>query len=200
MDTTNTILRARSVSWSIGLGGLIVIGLVASMGVSLGHAILAGLLIPIAWIDWKQGIVPDLLLGAGFIAAVIVRLAAGSSWNAPLFWWSGAPHPALMTFEFVLPGLVTALLAYAIRCVGYVLYRQAGMGMGDVKLGFVMGLLIGYGAVGVFYLAVCMAGFIGVIHLAVRNERKHRVPFVPYLLAGSLIYPAAEVMLVWWIV
>ncbi|HEX2240446.1 MAG TPA: prepilin peptidase [Actinomycetota bacterium] len=69
----------------------------------------------------------------------------------------------------------------------------AGMGAGDFKLAFVLGLFLGYaGGVGVvlagMFLSFLAGGIVGLIVLAVRRGgRKTEVPFGPYLALGTTI-------------
>ena len=69
----------------------------------------------------------------------------------------------------------------------------AGMGMGDVKLGFVLGSFIGYlGAPGLVLLGMFMAflfgGVIGIITLLFRGgNRKTMLPFGPFLVLGAVV-------------
>jgi leader peptidase (prepilin peptidase)/N-methyltransferase len=69
----------------------------------------------------------------------------------------------------------------------------AGMGMGDVKLGFVLGSFLGYlGAPGLvlvgMFLAFLTGGVIGIVTLLFRGgNRKTMLPFGPFLALGSII-------------
>lgn len=69
----------------------------------------------------------------------------------------------------------------------------AGMGMGDVKLAFVLGSFVGYlGAPGLVLLAMFLSFFIGgvsgVAVMAVqRGGRKTMIPFGPFLAAGTVL-------------
>jgi leader peptidase (prepilin peptidase)/N-methyltransferase len=66
------------------------------------------------------------------------------------------------------------------------------MGMGDVKLAALIGLVLG--ALGLRYVAVAaaagiLAGGLGAIALLVfkRASRKQAIPFGPYLAAGAIV-------------
>lgn len=66
-----------------------------------------------------------------------------------------------------------------------------GMGMGDVKLAALIGLVLG--SVGLRYVAaaagvaVLLGGFGGLLALAIGRGRKSTIPFGPYLAAGALV-------------
>ena len=68
----------------------------------------------------------------------------------------------------------------------------AGMGGGDVKLGFLLGTFLGYaGGWGVvlvgMFLAFLLGGVIGVLLLLRGAGRKAQVPFGPFLAGGTVI-------------
>jgi leader peptidase (prepilin peptidase) / N-methyltransferase len=66
-----------------------------------------------------------------------------------------------------------------------------GMGMGDVKLAALIGLVLG--SVGLRYVAaaagvaVLLGGLGGLLALAIGRGRKSTIPFGPYLAAGALV-------------
>ncbi len=69
----------------------------------------------------------------------------------------------------------------------------AGMGGGDVKLGFVLGSFLGYvGGVGTtvvgMFLAFLLGGIVGVgVMIATGGSRKSKIPFGPFLALGTAI-------------
>jgi leader peptidase (prepilin peptidase)/N-methyltransferase len=98
----------------------------------------------------------------------------------------------------VLTGEHVSLLRAAIGFLAYggglflvALISPGGMGMGDVKLAALIGLVLG--AFGLSYVAVAaavaiLAGGLGALALVVfaRATRKRAVPFGPYLAAGAV--------------
>jgi leader peptidase (prepilin peptidase)/N-methyltransferase len=134
-----------------------------------------GVMLAIAIIDARFRIVPNrivypaLLLFAG---AVAIGDLAGARVDAP--------RAALGLLAYSLP---LFLLAFA---------APHGMGMGDVKLVALIGLVLG--SLGLAYVGAAagigiMAGGIGaVIALAVfRYGRKQQIPFGPFLAAGGVV-------------
>lgn len=88
--------------------------------------------------------------------------------------------------------------------VGVVLYACAvfgGLGMGDVKLGALLGLVVGCFGVSAAVLfmavAICSAGMVGVVAVAVSRFTggsagwRTRIPFGPFLLLGCWCAVAA---------
>ena len=71
--------------------------------------------------------------------------------------------------------------------VPYVLSRQ-GMGMGDMKLGGLIGLMVGFPDVLVaLFIAVVSGGVAAVFLLALKIKgRKDAMPFGPYMAAGAM--------------
>jgi len=68
------------------------------------------------------------------------------------------------------------------------LTRRRGMGMGDVKLSFLMGLILGYPQVLVaFYLAFLTGAATGVILILTGRKRfGQHIPFGPFLATGAV--------------
>jgi leader peptidase (prepilin peptidase)/N-methyltransferase len=68
-----------------------------------------------------------------------------------------------------------------------------GMGMGDVKLAFVLGSFLGYvGGPGVvltgMFLSFLLGAVVGsILAFATGGDRKTRIPFGPYLALGTTI-------------
>ncbi len=69
----------------------------------------------------------------------------------------------------------------------------AGMGFGDVKLGFVLGTFLGYlGGIGLvlvgMFLSFLLGGVIGLVVMAATGGgRKMQIPFGPFLALGSVV-------------
>lgn len=84
------------------------------------------------------------------------------------------------------------LLAYGGALLLVAIAAPGGMGMGDVKLAALIGLVLG--ALGLRYVAVAaavaiFAGGLGAVGLVVfaRASRKRAIPFGPYLAAGAVV-------------
>ena len=75
--------------------------------------------------------------------------------------------------------LLAAVLAY-----------PAGMGMGDVKLAAVMGLVLGRAVAPALLVALVAGTVVGVAVMArrgIRDGRKTAIPFGPFLALGSVV-------------
>jgi leader peptidase (prepilin peptidase)/N-methyltransferase len=66
-----------------------------------------------------------------------------------------------------------------------------GMGMGDVKLALVIGVVLG--SIGLRFVGVAAAGAVvfggigGIVALAMGRNRKAMIPFGPYMAAGAVV-------------
>lgn len=79
--------------------------------------------------------------------------------------------------------------------------KGRGMGFGDVKLAFVLGLFLGYPTIVIaLYIAFLTGAFLGVILIIVGSKKlKSKIPFGPYLIAGAVIsYIAQPYLLSLW--
>jgi leader peptidase (prepilin peptidase)/N-methyltransferase len=127
------------------------------------------LLVPVTVIDIDFRIIPNKLMIAGAIAAPLI-LALTRPGDLPEHLIAGAAAGGF---------LLVAAIAY-----------PAGMGMGDVKLAFVMGLFLGRD-VGVALLVALLAGsIVGLAIMArkgVAEGRKTAVPFGPFLALGGIV-------------
>ncbi len=85
--------------------------------------------------------------------------------------------------------LAGALLYGGVLFVVAVISR--GMGMGDVKLALVIGVVLG--AVGLRFVGVAAAGAVlfggvgGIVALIAGLDRKAMIPFGPYMAAGAVV-------------
>lgn len=133
-----------------------------------------GSLIVLAVYDLRWYLLPDKVL-LPLIPAAVVMIAAQAAGAGSL---TSAARP-----------LEAAVLFgggfYAIAAV------SAGkwMGGGDIKLAFVMGLLLGLQKTALaMFIAFCAAALAGgLLILARRKSRKDLIPFGPFLIAGTLI-------------
>lgn len=71
----------------------------------------------------------------------------------------------------------------------YVITRGRGMGLGDVKLAFLMGLILGFPKIVIAcYLAFLTGAAVGVILILLGKKRwKSKIAFGPFLVIGTLI-------------
>jgi leader peptidase (prepilin peptidase)/N-methyltransferase len=111
-------------------------------------------------------------------------------------------YPALLLFApvIVLAGLIGDAVDPVRAGIGLLLYGgilfvvavvSRGMGMGDVKLAALIGLVLG--SLGLRYVgvaagaAIVLGGLGGLVALMMGKGRKSAIPFGPYLAAGAVI-------------
>lgn len=197
------ILRGRcrdcgaSISWrypAVELGTAVAFGLVA---VWRAPVLLAS---PTPSRAWAEGAVLLALLvfAAATIALALIDLAVSRLPNAIVL-PTGAVVAVLLAVAAVLDGDVGPLarggLGGVVLCAAYFLLAIAvpgGMGMGDVKLAAVIGLLLGWfgwGALAVGALAAFLLGGVYAVGLLItrRARRGSGLPFGPWMLAGAWI-------------
>jgi leader peptidase (prepilin peptidase) / N-methyltransferase len=137
------------------------------------------LLVPVTLIDLDFHIIPNSLMLAGAIAAVVLVLAFDSEIEENLI--AGA---AALAFFLI------AALAY-----------PRGMGMGDVKLAGVMGLFLGRAVAPAIFVALIAGTLVGVAIIArygAAEGRKKGIPFGPWLALGGVVGVFAGDALVDW--
>ena len=143
-------------------------------GTALASALilLAGLL-AITAIDLDHQIIPDVLSLPGIALGVLFSLAPGG------IGWA----PSLL--GVLLGGGVFVVIIVASTLV----LGQAGMGVGDVKLGAMLGAFLGWKlALLSILLSTLLGGPMAVALLATgRKSRKDPIPFGPFLALGGLI-------------
>lgn len=129
--------------------------------------VLIGTLVALSGTDLTHRILPNVIVGPlaliGFVLSVIAH---------PSSWWV-----YLVSAVAVGGGLFTLALAF-----------PGGMGMGDVKMGGMLGAFLGpYAALAVFVGAVAGAIVSGVLMAAGKMERRSRIPFGVFMAFGGIV-------------
>lgn len=156
--------------------GLLMLGAYAKFGLSASlilSALLALILLVIFFIDLATMLIPDRLTVTGIGLAVV---------------W----HVILDRSELVDYGVglvVGGGVLLAIVLLGRLVYRQEAMGLGDVKLGAMVGAFLGWRLVLVaLYVSFGIGALWGLgLLVAGRAGRKSSIPFGPFIAGGSII-------------
>jgi len=123
-------------------------------------------LVALAGTDLEHKLLPNAIVGP----AALVGFAL-SVLESPERWWV-----YLVSAVAVAGGLFALALAY-----------PGGMGMGDVKMGGMLGAFLGpYAALAVFLGALCGALTGGLLMAAGRIRRRHTLPFGVFLAVGGI--------------
>lgn len=161
-----------------GLGslgaGVIALGAVRGVPISFGIAIALACLVVSAVSDLAMGLVFDAVTASAACGIVVLSLLDRST-----------PIATLGAAVCIAPLLVL-----------YALTRGRGIGLGDVKLGGIIGASVGgleaLGAIGAAFVAgalCCMP-----LVISRRARRGTPVPFAPFMALGTLALVAARVM------
>jgi leader peptidase (prepilin peptidase)/N-methyltransferase len=144
-----------------------------SVWVGVGVAFLLMLMPAIAAIDIEHRIIPNRLMYPALVAFPVYLTLA---------WLFGAPEDlARMLIGFASFGGALFVVAFVSR----------GMGMGDVKLAALIGLVLG--SLGLRYVgvaagaAIVLGGVGAIVALIVGRGRKAAIPFGPYLAVGAVV-------------
>lgn len=152
------------------------------------YATLAFFLIPISFIDWDTGFIPDKLVIPASIAGIIF-LAAFHFVKWQVTWKSGL-------FGMIAGG---GLLLF-LMTVGKFLMKKDAMGMGDVKMLAMTGIYVGFPAVWIalFFGGVAACVYIMIALIRKRLQLKNTIPFGPFIAIGTLTYLLAGDFLIQW--
>jgi leader peptidase (prepilin peptidase)/N-methyltransferase len=133
----------------------------------LSALVLICVLIALAGIDLEHRLLPNVIVGP----AAVVGLAL-SILQSPERWWV-----YLLSALAVAGGLFALAVAY-----------PGGMGMGDVKMGGMLGAFLGpYAALAVFLGALAGAIMGGLLIAAGRIQRRHALPFGVFMALGGIV-------------
>ena len=168
-------ISARYPLLELSTAALVVAGAAAyeRVWVAIMVAAFLALMPVIAWIDIERHIIPNRITYPAFL---------GFSGYAALAWLlDGGTDPVRALAGALLYGGVLFVVALISR----------GMGMGDVKLALVIGVVLG--SIGLRFVGVAAAGAVlfggvgGIVALIAGLDRKAMIPFGPYMAAGAVV-------------
>jgi prepilin signal peptidase PulO-like enzyme (type II secretory pathway) len=134
------------------------------------YLILVWSLIVIFFIDLEHQIIPDEILFPVIVLFLLFFLATDYQ---------------LLVSNYLLPALGSFLFLFIIWAVT----RGRGMGFGDVKLAFLMGLCLGFPRIILaFYIAFLTGAMIGVILILFKKKKfGQHIAFGPFLTLGTFV-------------
>lgn len=117
--------------------------------------------------DWLYGMIPDVVVLPASLVVIIFRLIT---------------HPSTLLTHYLAAGLGAFLFFYLIVW----LTKGKGMGMGDVKLAFLMGVLLGWPKIFIslwlaFVIGAMAAGFLVVLQ---KKKLSDTMALGPFLILG----------------
>lgn len=132
-----------------------------------GALVLIAVLVALAGIDLEHQLLPNVIVGPAALVGLALSVLA-----APASWW-----------VYVLSAVVVAG-----GLLGLALVYPGGMGMGDVKMGGMLGAYLGpYAALAVFVGALAGALIGGALISAGKMQRRTAMPFGVFLAFGGLV-------------
>lgn len=160
---------------------VVAVALVGLAHAAWGHGQLAvdtvatAFLVPLVLVDLRERRLPDPLTLGGAASVLALLLARGAL--------TGDLEPTVR-------GLIGAAAMTGIL-LAFHLASPRGMGFGDVKLGLLLGLVIGARSLDLVLVALLLAGLLGALGglaLMVRHRRRDvTLPFGPYLVTGAAL-------------
>jgi leader peptidase (prepilin peptidase)/N-methyltransferase len=170
---------------------IVLTGVVVAIGVVLVkhgvHDIALGLalvvvLVPVTISDLDSRIIPNRITGPAALAALAIGLATRLS---------------------AVPGQLIGGAAAGGFLLLFALAYRRGLGMGDVKLGGVLGLYLSASVAVAMVVAICSSAILGVVVIArvgFSKGRKTAFPFGPFLALGGVVGVLAGPPIVHWYV
>lgn len=138
------------------------------------HLVLTYLLVAITFVDIDHLIIPN-----GFVLFGLLLLFTGLALNWISIDWQDAASGA-----FVFAGFL-----FGIGLLGQFILKKESIGFGDVKLGLVLGGFLGveYSVLALYLSFAISAIFIFIMVGGKWMEKNAKIPFGPYLAAGTLV-------------
>ena len=131
--------------------------------------VLVLLLVPITLIDLDYQIIPNKITYPGVVVGIAIV--------------------ALTDLSSLDENLIAAFIAGGFLFVAWFL-RPGGMGLGDVKLAFMLGIYLGRAVAPAMFAALISGSLIGAVIIArygAAKGRKMKIPFGPYLALGGIV-------------
>ncbi|MBI2030994.1 MAG: prepilin peptidase [Candidatus Levybacteria bacterium] len=133
-------------------------------------------LIIVFFTDLKYGIIPDKIIFPAAVISIIYHLSFTIYPNGQLS---------------IINGLLSGFGAFLFFLALYLITRGRGMGFGDVKLVFLLGIFLGFPKIiSALYLSFLLGAFVGLILILLKKKRFFKgetIPFGPFLVLGSII-------------
>lgn len=133
--------------------------------------VIAAALMVITVVDIRERIIPDYMTLTIIISAVILSAMSGQ----------------------LVGNFVAGIILFGLLFVVHMLTKGKGMGFGDVKFAFAMGMLLGlWEGFLALYISFLLGGLVGgVLLVSGRKKLTSKIAFGPFLVAGTVV------MLLW---
>ena len=150
----------------------------------LHYYIVGSLLVVIFFSDLKYHLIYDSIVYTAISITLLYRLLCFFLPNVLLL-----AHDEVRITHYFLSAFLSAAFFYLLYALGPKIFHQDTMGLGDVKLAFLMGLLLGYPKVIIaLYLAFLTGALVGVILILTKKaDRRSQIAFGPFLVGATFI-------------
>ena len=139
------------------------------------------LLIIVTVSDLYYQIIPDIILIIFFPIILGLRLY----------------NPIDLWFDGLLGGLLGFIFMYLIALYGKKRFKKEALGGGDIKLYFIIGIVLGYQTV---FLSLLFGSLIAIIYSMIFGRKTGYLPFVPFIAIGSILaYFLGNSILEWYV-
>ncbi len=124
--------------------------------------------------DLKYYLIPDKII---YPAAAVVAVTIPLIYGGEISWWG------------ILGPIIAAVLGGGFFLLQYIISKGRWIGGGDIKMGALMGLILGLGGLGVaLFFSYVVGAIIGLILVAGKiKTMKSQVPFGTFLAAGTIV-------------
>jgi len=151
---------------------------------TLSIFIFVAALIVITFIDFEYKIIPDVISLPGILYGLLAALVL----------------PRITFVESLLGALLGGGSLLLVAGFYYLLTKQEGMGLGDVKLLAMMGAFLGWQSILFIIMIGSITGAaIGVAAMVIKKkDRKYAIPFGPFLSLGAVAYLFYGQEIIYW--
>lgn len=158
----------------------------ASLLFTFYFLILTSLLIIIFVYDLKYSLIPNTIVYLAIFLAIGYWLIAYGFKISPLgFYWPPITNPLSLVTNLLTAIAIAVIPFFAL----YWLSHEKWLGFGDVKMAFLMGLLLGFPNILVaLFLAFNLGAFVSILLVAFgKKTLKNEIPFGPFLVLATFI-------------
>jgi leader peptidase (prepilin peptidase)/N-methyltransferase len=171
----------------------------------IADIVFVSLIVPLVFIDLRYKLLPNAITYPGVLLLIVLRAVAPDPWiisHTPnLFGLAGAPLWAFSLFASVLGALVGGGSLWLVREAYYRLRHVEGMGLGDVKMMFMVGAFLGWQlTLLTIFVASLLGSLIGVMLILRGGSMKMQIPFGVFLGPAAIIALfAGRQFIVWYV-
>ena len=154
----------------------------------------SGILFALSYYTFK--LTPNLLIALGIVSMLIIISVSDITYyiipDEVLIFFSGyfiiintLSHNIIYALESIISGICMFLFMYGIMLLGNFIFKKESLGGGDVKIMFVIGLLL-HPVLGIFSIFISSFLALPVSLLILKVKKQNLIPFGPFLVIGLM--------------